>query len=146
MLTCRRRQLALLFCRSEACAGQEVAYCALVAFLLRQLCAGPMPLFNDPGHKGMIDHLQSLVASLQEPPKALVSDSQKTAFQLFGVQTLDPALFKPGSSALQVVVSAHWETAVPTVTSGQRPRLIYDYYNFPKEAYEVCLRSSSLWR
>ena len=39
-------------------------------------------------------------------------------------------------------MSAHWETGVPTVTSGQRPGLIYDYYNFPKEAYEVCSR---LW-
>ena len=37
-------------------------------------------------------------------------------------------------------MSAHWETAVPTVTSGQRPGLIYDYYNFPKEAYEVASR------
>ena len=37
-------------------------------------------------------------------------------------------------------MSAHWETAVPTVTSGQRPGLIYDYYNFPKEAYEVNAR------
>ena len=36
-----------------------------------------------------------------------------------------------------VVVSAHWEEAKPTITSGARPPLIYDYYGFPKESYEI---------
>jgi len=36
-----------------------------------------------------------------------------------------------------VVVSAHWEEKIPTITSGQRPSLIYDYYGFPAESYQV---------
>jgi aromatic ring-opening dioxygenase catalytic subunit (LigB family) len=36
-----------------------------------------------------------------------------------------------------LVVSAHWEEAVPTVTTAARPPLLYDYYNFPPEAYRI---------
>lgn len=36
-----------------------------------------------------------------------------------------------------VVVSAHWEEDRPTVTSGERPSLIYDYYGFPEPSYEI---------
>lgn len=36
-----------------------------------------------------------------------------------------------------VVVSAHWEEAVPTITSSSKPPLIYDYYGFPPESYEI---------
>lgn len=36
-----------------------------------------------------------------------------------------------------LVVSAHWEEDVPTVTSGARPKLVYDYYGFPPESYEI---------
>lgn len=36
-----------------------------------------------------------------------------------------------------VVVSAHWEKDIPVVTSHPRPELIYDYYGFPRESYEI---------
>ncbi len=36
-----------------------------------------------------------------------------------------------------LVVTAHWEAALPTLTGGQSPALIYDYYGFPKETYEI---------
>ncbi|MEP1216366.1 MAG: class III extradiol ring-cleavage dioxygenase [Marinobacter sp.] len=36
-----------------------------------------------------------------------------------------------------LVISAHWEESVPTVTSGANPQLIYDYYGFPPEAYTI---------
>ena len=36
-----------------------------------------------------------------------------------------------------VVVSAHWEERDPTVTTGRRPPLIFDYYGFPPETYEL---------
>jgi aromatic ring-opening dioxygenase catalytic subunit (LigB family) len=34
-------------------------------------------------------------------------------------------------------VSAHWEEAVPTVTTAENPGMVYDYYGFPPAAYEV---------
>jgi len=36
-----------------------------------------------------------------------------------------------------VVVSAHWEQSVPTITAGSSPSLIYDYSGFPPESYEI---------
>jgi len=36
-----------------------------------------------------------------------------------------------------ILVSAHWEEASPTITLGATPSLIYDYYGFPKQAYEI---------
>ncbi|WP_345973661.1 class III extradiol ring-cleavage dioxygenase [Sulfurimonas diazotrophicus] len=36
-----------------------------------------------------------------------------------------------------IVVSAHWETITPTITHGSTPELIYDYYGFPDEAYDI---------
>lgn len=35
-----------------------------------------------------------------------------------------------------VVISAHWEAEVVSVTADQQPALIYDYYNFPAETYQ----------
>lgn len=42
----------------------------------------------------------------------------------------------PKPSAI-LVVSAHWEEAMPTITAGAHPSLIYDYYGFPPESYEI---------
>lgn len=36
-----------------------------------------------------------------------------------------------------VVVSAHWEEALPRITAAPDPPLIYDYYGFPPESYEI---------
>ncbi len=36
-----------------------------------------------------------------------------------------------------LVISAHWEEAQPTVMSGAEPPMLYDYYGFPKESYEI---------
>lgn len=36
-----------------------------------------------------------------------------------------------------LVISAHWEEKQPTITFGKNPSLIYDYYGFPKESYEI---------
>jgi len=36
-----------------------------------------------------------------------------------------------------VVVSAHWEEPVPTVMTAEAPPLLFDYYGFPKAAYEL---------
>ncbi|KAA1172853.1 dioxygenase [Marinobacter salinexigens] len=36
-----------------------------------------------------------------------------------------------------LLISAHWEESVPTITAGANPSLIYDYYGFPPETYEI---------
>jgi len=36
-----------------------------------------------------------------------------------------------------LVISAHWEAPVPTVQTAAEPPLLFDYYGFPKESYEL---------
>jgi aromatic ring-opening dioxygenase catalytic subunit (LigB family) len=36
-----------------------------------------------------------------------------------------------------LVISAHWETSVPSVTTNAKPTLIYDYTNFPPHTYAL---------
>lgn len=36
-----------------------------------------------------------------------------------------------------LVVSAHWEEPIPTITAGLNPPLIYDYYGFPEASYHI---------
>jgi aromatic ring-opening dioxygenase catalytic subunit (LigB family) len=36
-----------------------------------------------------------------------------------------------------LVISAHWEESNPTVTSGATPPLLFDYYGFPAESYQL---------
>lgn len=36
-----------------------------------------------------------------------------------------------------LVISAHWEERVPTVTTAERPPLLFDYYGFPPAAYAL---------
>jgi 4,5-DOPA dioxygenase extradiol len=50
------------------------------------------------------------------------------------IQAITPTFAKPAAILL---ISAHWEEDVPTITSGASPALIYDYYGFPKEAYAI---------
>jgi len=42
----------------------------------------------------------------------------------------------PKPSAI-LLISAHWEASTPTLTAGAQPALIYDYYGFPDESYEI---------
>lgn len=39
--------------------------------------------------------------------------------------------------AALLVVSAHWEERGPTVTTSPHPPLLYDYYGFPPESYQI---------
>jgi aromatic ring-opening dioxygenase catalytic subunit (LigB family) len=64
--------------------------------------------FGDPAElDALASYLRSLRTLPKTPPKALL------------------------------VISAHWEEAVPTVMTSERPPLLYDYYGFPREAYEI---------
>lgn len=36
-----------------------------------------------------------------------------------------------------LVISAHWEEEIASVTSSAKPALLYDYYGFPEETYQI---------
>lgn len=36
-----------------------------------------------------------------------------------------------------LAISAHWEEPVPTVMNGEHPPLLFDYYGFPPESYQL---------
>src|SRR5690606_19192806 len=36
-----------------------------------------------------------------------------------------------------LAISARWEERVPTVSTAARPPMLYDYYGFPPESYQI---------
>ena len=53
------------------------------------------------------------------------------------VETLKEIASQIDKPSAILVISAHWETRLPTVTSGTNPDIIYDYGGFPQAAYEI---------
>jgi aromatic ring-opening dioxygenase catalytic subunit (LigB family) len=43
----------------------------------------------------------------------------------------------PARPAAILTISAHWEAPTPTLMTSPRPPMLYDYYGFPPETYEV---------
>ncbi|MBV1836625.1 class III extradiol ring-cleavage dioxygenase [Acetobacter estunensis] len=68
---------------------------------------GPCFFMDWPGWEKLDAHLQGLAETLPRRPSGIL------------------------------VMSGHWETAVPTVTMAERPELIFDYYGFPAHTYEL---------
>lgn len=50
------------------------------------------------------------------------------------MKKLSQQLNKPNAV---IVISAHWEESLPTITGNESPSLFYDYYGFPDRAYEL---------
>ncbi|RVU29591.1 DODA-type extradiol aromatic ring-opening family dioxygenase [Neptunomonas marina] len=50
------------------------------------------------------------------------------------LSTLAPNLPRPKAI---LVISAHWETPVPSVTASEDPGIVHDYYGFPEAAYKI---------
>lgn len=71
-----------------------------------------MPIMGDANHKDIIYSLKHRV------PKLL-------------------RLGTPDAPQAIVLVTAHWTTSTPIITSSQKPGLYYDYYGFPKETYSL---------
>ena len=61
-------------------------------------------------------------------PMNIIADNSYTR----SLQQLGPALPRPRAI---LVISAHWQTRGPFVTSAPQPPLIYDFYGFPAELY-----------
>jgi hypothetical protein len=73
---------------------------------------GPMPLLGDPSHREITNSLKTKVSKIlklgtSEAPKAIV------------------------------LVTAHWSTDRVTISSGSKHELLYDYYGFPPESYQI---------
>ncbi|KNG44426.1 Extradiol ring-cleavage dioxygenase, class III enzyme, subunit B [Stemphylium lycopersici] len=73
---------------------------------------GPMPLLGDPSHAAITKSLQKKV------PKIL-------------------KLGTPEAPKAIVLVTAHWSTSKVTISSGSKHELLYDYYGFPPESYQI---------
>ncbi|KAL6850723.1 hypothetical protein ACO1O0_007848 [Amphichorda felina] len=74
---------------------------------------GPLPVLGDPSHKSIVYSLTKRI------PKLLGLD--------------DPSR-RPRAI---ILITAHWSTSSPTISSAASPDLIYDYYGFPPESYEL---------
>jgi aromatic ring-opening dioxygenase catalytic subunit (LigB family) len=57
---------------------------------------------------------------------------QSLASYLRSVRDVPP---RPPDALL--VISAHWEEPAPTVMTSEHPPILYDYYGFPAESYEI---------
>lgn len=69
-----------------------------------------MPILGDPGQASITSSLRNRV------PK------------LLGLGT-------PSQPRAILLITAHWSTRNPTISSAKSPSLLYDYYGFPSEAY-----------
>ena len=70
-------------------------------------------------------------------PSFFMTGDRKASFQatedfLRNIQDHLPA--KPKAI---LIITAHWETRIPSFTGGLNPELIYDYYGFPPETYTL---------
>lgn len=73
---------------------------------------GPMPILGDPEHADFVKSMREKVPDIlklgtAEQPRAIV------------------------------LVTAHWSERNPTISSGLKHSLLYDYYGFPPESYKL---------
>jgi len=66
-------------------------------------------------------------------PLPILGDPSHTSMIKF-MQELPSQLRKPDAI---VVISAHWEEKIATLQAADSPTMLYDYYGFPKEAYDI---------
>jgi len=67
---------------------------------------GPLPLFGEPNHKGLIQFMEKLADDIPTPKSILM-------------------------------ISAHWEEEIAKVSSHASPSMLYDYYGFSPESYQI---------
>ena len=66
-------------------------------------------------------------------PLPLLGDTNHQEMIKF-MHEISPSLGIPASI---LIISAHWEEEIVTITSGNNPSLIYDYYEFPEESSQL---------
>ncbi|KAF2715778.1 extradiol ring-cleavage dioxygenase [Pleomassaria siparia CBS 279.74] len=72
---------------------------------------GPMPVMGDPSQAAIAHSLRTKVPEILK-------------------------LGTPEQPRAIVLVTAHWTTDVPTISSAEKHELLYDYYGFPPECYK----------
>ncbi|NHO31124.1 DODA-type extradiol aromatic ring-opening family dioxygenase [Acetobacter fallax] len=87
--------------------GTSAEHCIRQPVLFLPHGGGPCFFMDWPGWGKLEAHLRSIATTLPRKPDAIL------------------------------VVSGHWETEIPAVTSGKLPELIYDYYGFPEHTYDL---------
>lgn len=91
----------------------------------------------------MNNNHQILFLSHGGGPMPLLGDEDHTEM----VECLIKIAKKIRKPSAILVISAHWEENIATITAGQKPPIIYDYYGFPEESYRItypCLGESVL--
>lgn len=71
-----------------------------------------MPVLGDPGHAALIKSMREKVPNI------------------LGLGTAD-------APRAIVLVTAHWSERRPTISSGKKHKLYYDYGGFPPESYKL---------
>ena len=66
-------------------------------------------------------------------PLPLLGDKSHEKMVKF-LETLSKKIKKPEEI---LVISAHWEEDIPTIYSSEKQDLLFDYYGFPAESYEI---------
>lgn len=86
---------------------QTVQHLARQPVLFLPHGGGPCFFMDAPEWNSLASYLKGIAGTLPQPPDGIV------------------------------VVSGHWETKVPTVTTAEAPSLLFDYYGFPAHTYEL---------
>lgn len=79
------------------------------------------------------NNLRILFLSHGGGPLPLLGDESHTEM----VRNLKSLAQEIGKPSAIILISAHWEEKIPTITSAPFPSLIYDYYGFPEESYKI---------
>jgi aromatic ring-opening dioxygenase catalytic subunit (LigB family) len=70
-------------------------------------------------------------------PWPFMKDQVGSSYDKLEASLVDMRRQVGGKPQAVLVVSGHWEERQPTVSSGARPGMIYDYRGFPPHTYEV---------
>jgi aromatic ring-opening dioxygenase catalytic subunit (LigB family) len=78
-------------------------------------------------------HRRVLYLSHGAGPMPLLGDDEHKEM-VDNLKMIADKISKPSAILL---ISAHWEEVKPTITQAVNPLLIYDYYGFPEQAYQI---------
>lgn len=96
---------------AEAKKGPRIASIPRMPVVFAPHGGGPWPFVDVGFAKSEVDQLAAYLRSLRDLPKV--------------------------TPKALLVISAHWEEAVPTVMTSPKPPMLYDYYGFPPESYAI---------